>query len=372
MANQCLHSDDFDPSNFTIIGGPYSTPDGCVDNFCVCSGVDCGSSGIDPVTCNCTPSGDYDPPSGINDPPYLPCETLDGGGSVTIDGYAYYFDNESTVTVAGESLTSPCWGGHWCNRAEFLPQLQFSDGSTLDANKNINLDNGTSGGDVSDTFTFTLSGDSNVITSGTDMTLICKEANNNCHFDITWIVLTMTDAVSSTTKILFNDCVVPGTLDGIDLQCPPDFCPPSTFNLSTTSGDFTFGTYSDTNDYSGNIVWNPGYPSALGSYGSDWLFYHLTEYVEYFIFPDWYRRQRSILQVILCSGQAYDVTYDAVASGDLAYGPDSAAGNVVGTIIYNEYCYKEDFDAGTYTYGDCAGIPDYFYNSQPFGGGTWS
>lgn len=383
MSNHCVYSDDFDPSQVTILGGPYSTPSGCVDNFCVCSGVDCGPSGIDPVTCNCVPIEVYDPPSGVFDPPQLDCSGLDAGISTTINGYAYYFDSPTSVTIAGESLTSPCHGGHWCDRAEFIPKLKFSDNTEISGG-NINLDNGSGGGDRSDTFSFVLTGkDSSVVTSGTDITLECNETNNNCHYGITWIVLTMKDANTNTEKVLFNDCVVPGSLDPIGIECVEDNCDELSsylFSSAITSGDLYYATQrAQDNHPTGEFTWNAGYPSILGTKDSDWFIITTLEHARYTTSSGGTdtkkERYRYATQILFCSGNVlYDVTGQAVESGIPFYWPINCGFDIgqVGTNVYTSFCYNEVCTSTTSSYNFlCSGTPDFYYNTRLLGGGQW-
>ena len=170
---------------------------------------------LDLESCNCVPEPTVtttDPPP--PPPPPVPCTPQ---SSLTLDGYAYYFDSITTVNVPGiGDLTSPCAGGHWCDRTDFMPKLVAS-GITIDASNSISLNNGSAGGDRSDSFSFSVS-DTTIFQGSVNITLECITPGG-CHNGVTWIVLTYTDTDSGQTSLVFSDCVVPGSLDGIDITC---------------------------------------------------------------------------------------------------------------------------------------------------------
>lgn len=145
-------------------------------------------------------------------PPPVPCEE---SSSLTIQGYAFYRDNPSSVNIAGVGqLSAPCYGGHWCNRTDFIPVLSTSTTEILASP--ISLNNGVTGGDVTQTFTFNIE-NASILTNGVRVGLRCANGNNNCHTGVTWVVLTA--EVNGITQLLFNSCVVPDELSELNIKC---------------------------------------------------------------------------------------------------------------------------------------------------------
>jgi formylglycine-generating enzyme required for sulfatase activity len=192
----------------TITRTPTVTP-----TICQFSNCDTGYV-VDPESCACVP----EPTSTIvpsPTPPKVPCEP--SSDPVVLNGYAFYKDAMGSETIPGVgSVSSPCAGGHICNRTDFMPKLVTSGGTILSSNA-ISMNNGSTGGDVSDTFSFTIN-DPTVFNNQVDITLECL-TSGGCHNGVTWVILTWTDPVTSSSYIVFNDCVVPGSLDGISIEC---------------------------------------------------------------------------------------------------------------------------------------------------------
>ena len=184
---------------------------------------------VDPLTCECVPEETYDPP----EPPTIPVP-CDGAGLPTVSGYAFYFNTQSTETFGDTTLSSPCFGGHGCNRAIFTPLLVLDpispenpNGANIEISgtPDINLNNAGQGQDYTHAgsrrslFTFQdsrLTWDS-LSTQSNQVLLECK--TSNCHTGITWVVLTVTNGGSE--NVIFSDCVVPGTLSEqkVNLYC---------------------------------------------------------------------------------------------------------------------------------------------------------
>ena len=154
------------------------------------------------------------PPPPIN-PGVIVCETTTPTAT-TINGYAYYFDQPQTVNIPGIGpLLSPCAGGHYCNRTDFIPQLIAS--STTINGSPISLNNGNSGGDRAATFTFTIP-DSAILSGDPAQVYLSCNSPSGCHSGVAWIVLTTTDH-NGQTILLFNSCVVPNSLVSLTYTC---------------------------------------------------------------------------------------------------------------------------------------------------------
>lgn len=187
---------------------------------------------LDIFSCACTPEEKYEQPE---QPPITVLECSSGSsyqnnnsaiaGIDIIKGYAFYFPSKKQkVEIAGNSIEIPCGGGHMCNGAIFRPLLTFSDGSFVQANKNINLNNQTQGEDYlgipgarSDTFEFNLSLIDKNLLSDKILTGLRCETGGRCHNGITNLVLTA--IIGGEEIIIFNDCLVPGPL-GIGFEIP--------------------------------------------------------------------------------------------------------------------------------------------------------
>lgn len=231
MARSCIPVSSYNPSLHKILVGPY--PSSSCSGVCTCDGVVCPPGYItDPASCQCVPDDTYDPPPPPSDPPTVDCSP--SGELSIINGYAFYCSSPCNQTIAGVSLQSPCSGGHQCNRADFIPTLIFSDSSQVVASQ-ISLDNLSDGGSRSATFSFNTQGIStSLISAGINIKLVCAEPDNNCHYGITWVILTANDSVTNQEKILFNDCVVPGTLESIGITCATTTTTSTTTTTTTT------------------------------------------------------------------------------------------------------------------------------------------
>jgi hypothetical protein len=146
-------------------------------------------------------------------PPPVDCRE---GQSLSINGYAFYTDRRSIRNIPGVGdLVSPCFGGHVCNRTDFMPEI-VTPSSIISASNPISLNNLPGGGDRSDTFSFSIP-DASVLKDGASLRFKCLSPNNNCHQNTTWVVLTTN--IDNTTSILFNSCVLPNDLDDLNIKC---------------------------------------------------------------------------------------------------------------------------------------------------------
>ena len=239
------------------------------------------------VTPSVTPEGVVDPPTVTQPPPIIPgvmvCDTTTITAT-TINGYAYYFDHQQTVNIPGVgSLLSPCAGGHYCNRTDFIPQLITS--STTINGSSISLNNADGGGDRSATFAFNLP-DSSIL-SGTPVQIYLScNGQYGCHDGVAWIVLTTTDN-NGGTILLFNSCVVPNSLTPLTYTCGGinsanynnaavwDNLTGNVTTVGTNGGPSFYGTY----DQSGNVsqwndldpIKNAGYGELRGVRGANWI-----------------------------------------------------------------------------------------------------
>ena len=180
----------------------------CTGNFI----LDTGSCRcVPPVTTGCTGTGCLPPPP--------PVEVECSGVQLIISGFAFYRDSiSSQCNIPGIGNVNPsCAGGHWCDRTNFMPVLQISNGPTINANKQIALNNGGGGGDRDDSFFFTIP-DSTII-SGKQVrfSLQCRSANNNCHDGVSFVVLTIEN--SGVVQTVFRDCVLPNELTDVPFVC---------------------------------------------------------------------------------------------------------------------------------------------------------
>jgi len=220
MTIQCMHSDNFDPNNFNVISGPYVTQSGCLEN-CICSGVDCGPSGIDPVTCECVPPPN-DPPDPDNPPVIINCSGIDSSGGFDISGVVVYFPQSTdSVTVLGQTFQAPCYGGHCCNRGNFIPKLTLP-GVTISANE-VSIDNyfhdsWDCWSVIQDGFVFNINNADPSSLNNAQFELSCNEPNNNCHFGVAWVALVAED-LTGNQRVIWNGCVFPNDPLPIDVGC---------------------------------------------------------------------------------------------------------------------------------------------------------
>lgn len=161
-------------------------------------------------TTTSTTTSTTDLPTTTPPPPPVPCVEA---SSFTINGYAFYRDNYSTVDIPGiGTLNTPCYGGHWCDRTDFIPQIITST-QTINAAP-ISLNNGGTGGDRTQTFSFNID-DSSILKGGASVSLKC--VSGFCHTGVTWVVLTAN--INDKTVLLFNSCVLPNSIDSLDFKC---------------------------------------------------------------------------------------------------------------------------------------------------------
>jgi hypothetical protein len=186
---------------------PYLYPNGITPLIISYSDCFCDLS-CSTTTTTSTTTTDF--PTTAPPPPPVPC---DEATSLTINGYAFYRDNPGTENIPGIGpLTIPCYGGHVCDRTDFIPKI-ITTSSTFAASQ-ISLNNLPSGGDRSQTFSFVID-DTSVLSDGASVSLEC--VSGYCHTGVTWVVLTA--EVNGKTVLLFNSCVLPNSLDSLDLKC---------------------------------------------------------------------------------------------------------------------------------------------------------
>ena len=161
-------------------------------------------------TTTTTTSTTTDFPTTAPPPPPVPCQET---SSLTINGYAFYRDNGGTVDIPGIGpLRIPCYGGHVCNRTDFIPQI-ITKTRTIEAGQ-ISLNNSPGGGDRTQTFSFVID-DTSILSDGASVSLKC--VNGFCHTGVTWVVLTT--QINDKTSVLFNSCVLPNSIDSLDFEC---------------------------------------------------------------------------------------------------------------------------------------------------------
>jgi hypothetical protein len=203
---------------------PFVSSTGCCNNLVCVSGV------VDCESCICTPSGATGCSGTGCLPPPPPVEIDCSGVPIEIKGYAFYRDRVTTpCNVPGiGNVTASCAGGHACNRTFFMPQLVFSNGTTINADKQINVNNSPMGGDRDDSFVFTIPDSTIVSGNKVNFVLDCQSPLGNCHKGVTFVVLTMD--LGGATKSIFNSCVAPNELNNIPFICSGVGCSSSKFN----------------------------------------------------------------------------------------------------------------------------------------------
>lgn len=192
-----------------------------------CNNTICPQNFIfDPESCVCVPEPTTTvlPP---DIPPPINCDP--SAGPIIINGYAYYFNSITTINIPGiGNLTSPCAGGHACDRTNFIPQLRIGETVIAAANP-ISLNNLPNGGNVSDFFTFEIP-DRTLLNNAIGLNLLCYDSN--CHNGVTWIILTAN--VEESTVLLFNSCVLPNSLTPLSYKCQGTATPTPTPTLTPT------------------------------------------------------------------------------------------------------------------------------------------
>lgn len=201
-------------------------------NIDPCANIICtGNFILDPSSCSCVPpvitgcSG-----TGCLPPP--PVEVECSGAQLVISGFAFYRDSISTpcnVPGIGNILPS-CAGGHRCDRTDFLPVLQILNGPTINANKQISLNNGAGGGNRDDSFSFTIPDSSIISGKQVNFSLQCRSNNNNCHNGVSFVVLTIEN--SGNTQTVFKDCVLPNELSSLPFVCADVGCYSKKFRVN--------------------------------------------------------------------------------------------------------------------------------------------
>lgn len=148
--------------------------------------------------CSCNPSCSTST-STTTTPPPISCAT---NTPISIDGYAFYASSNTPKNVPGVGMINPpCFGGHKCDKANFIPELKTTS-ATFQA-PSISLNNANDGGDRVANFSFSLP-DASILKGGASFDLRC--ANNDCHQNPTWIVLTTT--IDGQTVVLLNTCLI--------------------------------------------------------------------------------------------------------------------------------------------------------------------
>ena len=171
---------------------------------------DCGPPCTTTGTTTTTTIGPPTSTTSTTTKPPVPCHEIK---SITINGYAFYNNSPGTQLIPGVGyLPVPCYGGHVCDRTNFIPQL-ITPTATISSSP-ISLNNGSDGGDRAEYFTFDIP-DTNILKNGASVQLKCM--NSNCHDGVAWLVLT-TD-IDDQTIVLFNSCVLPDSLDSLYYEC---------------------------------------------------------------------------------------------------------------------------------------------------------
>lgn len=238
-----------DPVTATDCGDGFTAED-CIQTTptlasCGCANIVCPSGQIvDPITCLCVNPPICIPQTGCQPSSiYLDIKT-------NVSGYAFYLDQIVDVSIPEltGTIKPTCAGGHACNRTIFKPILEFPDGSKVEANRNISMNNTGGPGDGiqipvpgfaskhifdrTDCFSFNLPNSGSV--SGVSLGLDCKISSSQCHDGVTFVVL-VGERLDNNDKILiFSSCLAPDQLKPIGtIDCPnnpPDYC----YNINLT------------------------------------------------------------------------------------------------------------------------------------------
>jgi len=188
-----------------------------------CQGVICPSGQtFDPASCGCV-----SPPLCIPQP-LEPCSPtiLYATLKPLIKGYAWYLQTPKQIEIPDIGVvTATCGGGHGCDATLFRPILVFPDSSTLEANRNISLNNGEVNdptghtripvpgfvpllGERSDTFEFVVDDTSTL--DGARVELVCQ--STYCHGGVTFIVLVAETLETNEPVVIFSTCLAPGPI----------------------------------------------------------------------------------------------------------------------------------------------------------------
>jgi hypothetical protein len=145
-----------------------------------------------------------------------------------IQGYAFYVDRIKRVDVPniGQRVVR-CAGGHRCNRTVFMPKLELSDSSVIEASNIISMDNlprfpnytpqqnaifdsAFTPGEVGDSFTFTVPNPA-LLDNTCLFSLECLLPF--CHNGVTMVFLVGQRSDNDEYVLLFADCVAPGAIN---------------------------------------------------------------------------------------------------------------------------------------------------------------
>lgn len=196
---------------------------------CDPSTVTCGPGEIlDTGSCICIP----DTVCAVSDR----CEPEPCLWSSTIKGYAYYVENETNLYIPdiGEMKTL-AYGGHICDATVFMPKIELSDGTIIEANKYIGLNNWQGNQsptpvpgftpqsvyDRSDIFEFYVE-DTSVLT---DATLFLECGYSNCHNGVIIIALVGYCEELQSHRLVYFGALKPGQILGdavLSIPCDKD------------------------------------------------------------------------------------------------------------------------------------------------------
>jgi hypothetical protein len=144
--------------------------------------------------------------------------------TVNIKGYAFYSSGARDLEIP-EIGTRPasCFGGHVCCSTLFRAQLIFANNTTLDANRDISMNNinvcehsddqippsGWTGSlyERADTFEFNVPANSIDQIIGSSVALKCQLAG--CHSGVTQVTL-VAETTTGEYILIFDSCVTPG------------------------------------------------------------------------------------------------------------------------------------------------------------------
>lgn len=198
-----------------------------------CNTVCPSGSVLDPSSCICVVPDECIPQPSCSPTP-IPLNLKS-----VIYGYAFYVDSYRSVNIPGiGNIPATCWGGHVCCRTRFQPRLVLQNGTVVNANRNISMDNVNLSAfngplppgytcsfnsqipapnfvpntpyEISDTFQFVVNNASDFIDAG--VYLQCLLPNNSCHNGVTMIVL-VGETTDNVPTLLFSSCVSPGSLN---------------------------------------------------------------------------------------------------------------------------------------------------------------
>ena len=251
--------------------------------------ISCSSGYLDETNCQCYPS----PPPFPSSPPCSPqpvCTSL-------IEGYAFYRNESGLVTIPGiGDREVRCWGGHCCDRTDFLPELYFPNtDTTIYADNYISMNNLSDCGDRCNSFIFRLPENCDALCTDIPRFALNPYNNPDAHYGVIFVILVITDGDTGLKRIIYEGCVFAGTpvevsgrtcwplpscninLSDIDntqvLHDPPISSPsidveapccPSGLPVFYFNGEFTSGSEGDATDWSNIYNWyGAEYPATL-------------------------------------------------------------------------------------------------------------